>query len=81
MVGVVGKQVIVREVESKIVRQERGADYVVPVPGHFTSRGRPLKKIPQKGYRDQPYVKIDSSQNAYPWDGKPKYETASGFGH
>jgi hypothetical protein len=81
VVGVVGKQVIVREVESKVVRQERGADYVVAVPGRFTSRSKPLKKIPQKGYRDQPYIKISPSQNAYPWDGKPKYETASGFGH
>lgn len=81
VIGVVGKQVLIREVESKVVRQERGADYVVPVPGHFTSRSKPLKKIPQKGYRDQAYVKVDTSQNAYLWDGKPKYETASNFGH
>jgi hypothetical protein len=24
---------------------------------------------------------VNDSQNAYPWDGKPKYETAGGFGH
>jgi hypothetical protein len=79
VVGVVGKQVIVREVESKVVRQERGADYVVAVPGRYT--GAVMKKVPQKGYRDEPYIKISPSQNAYPWDGKPKYETAGGFGH
>lgn len=79
VVGVVGKQVLIREVESKAVRHERGADYVVPVPGRYT--GAVLKKIPQKGYRDQAYVKVTTSQNAYPWDGKPKYETAGGFGH
>jgi hypothetical protein len=69
----------VREVESKVVRQERGADYVVAVPGRYT--GAVMKKVPQKGYRDEPYIKISPSQNAYPWDGKPKYETAGGFGH
>ena len=79
VVGVVGKQVLIREVESKAVRHERGADYVVPVPGRFT--GAVMKKIPQKGYRDQPYVKVSNVQTAYPWDGKPKYETPSGFGH
>jgi hypothetical protein len=79
VVGVVGKQVLVREVESKVVRQDRGVDYVVPVPGRYT--GAVLKKIPQKGYQGEPYVKVSDSQNAYPWDGKPKYETASGFGH
>ena len=79
VVGVVGQQVVVREVESKVVRQERGADYVVAVPGHYV--GAPMKKIPQRGYNGQPYIKVSQSQSAYPWDGKPKYETASGFGH
>jgi hypothetical protein len=79
VVGVVGKQVLIREVESKVVRRERGSDYVVAVPGRF--KGAPLKKVPQKGYRDEPYVKIDQSQTAYLWDGKPKYETGSGYGH
>jgi len=79
VVGVVGKQVFIREVESKVVRSERGSDYVVAVPGRYT--GAILKKVPQRGYRGEPYVKVNDSQNAYPWDGKPKYETAGGFGH
>jgi hypothetical protein len=79
VVGTIGKQVLIREVESKVVRHDRGADYVVPVPGRYT--GMAVKKIPQKGYRGQAYVKMSDSQNAYLWDGKPQYETASGFGH
>jgi hypothetical protein len=79
VVGVVGKQVLIREVETKVVRRGHGADSVVPVPGRYI--GAVLKKIPQKGYRGEPYVKVSDSQSAYPWDGKPKDRTAPGWGH
>lgn len=72
------KGVAVREVASKVVREERGATYVVAVPGRFI--GAPLMKIPQTRSGGV-YVKISSSQTAYLWDGKPKYETAGGYGH
>lgn len=35
-----------------------------------------------KGKRVGKYgIKINSWERAYPWDGKPKYETGWGFGH
>lgn len=74
----IGKMIEIREVASKVVREERGADYVVPVPNRFV--GKALKKKPS-GVGGRPSVKINSYMNAYPWDGKPKYETASGWGH
>lgn len=73
-----GKSVALREIAEKVVRSERGAEYVVPVPGHFV--GAPFAKIPQSRSGSM-YVKISNSQTAYLWDGKPKYQTASGWGH
>lgn len=78
VVSVISKSVVLREVAKKTVREERGADYVVAVPDRFT--GAPLRKLPQ-GSGGHIYVKINSHQHAYPWDGKPKYQTAFGFGH
>lgn len=72
---VIGKQIEIREIESRIVSQKIGADYVVAAPNKFL--GPPMKKTPQLGG----YVKINSSASASKWDGKPEYETGSGFGH
>lgn len=72
---VIGKQIEIREVAKKIVREERGAEYVVPVPGQFV--GPPMRKTPQKG----DYIRLTSYSSASKWDGKPKYQTAFGFGH
>ena len=64
-----------------MVRAERGADYVVADPGadmahlwtDYTMRKRP---------RPDGTCKIfDWGGWAYPWDGKPAYETAAGYGH
>ena len=30
---------------------------------------------------DYPSIRLNSFSRAYPWDGKPKYETGYGFGH
>lgn len=78
VVSVVGKAVVIREISKKTVREEQGADYVAAVPGRFI--GSPLRKMPQ-GSGGSVYVKINSHQNAYPWDGKPLYSTAMGWGH
>lgn len=75
VVGVQGKQVTLREVGSRTARSERGADYVIAVPNQFV--GPAMKKMVQQGG----VVRINTSQSAYKWDGKPKYETASGWGH
>lgn len=75
VIAVVGKQVTLREVASKTVRSDRSAEYVAAMPDRFV--GPPIKKMVQQGGM----VNIDSSQRAYKWDGKPKYETAWGGGH
>jgi len=72
-----GKQVGIRPVDGKVVREERGADYVVAQPNHFS--GPEIKKIPQTSGGNRMYVKVTDSQTAYKWDGKPLYQT-SGFG-
>jgi len=74
----VGKMVEVRKVAQKVTKSEVGADYVVPVPGRYV--GPPLKKKPQ-GSGGRVYIKITSFAHASPWDGKPKYQTALGWGH
>lgn len=78
VVDVRGKQVIVREINGKVVRSTQSQDFVVAVPGSF--KGPPLRRTP-RGSGSHVSVKIDSVQTAYPWDGKPKYQTAFGWGH
>lgn len=43
----------------------------------YDSRGKIMKRKVNK-YGG---VKINDCYSAYPWDGRPKYETALGFGH
>jgi len=78
VVKVGAKSIAIRKVANKVVREVRGADYVVPVKGKFV--GKALRKFP-KVYRDEPYLNIASYASAYPWDGKPKSQTAAGWGH
>ena len=55
-----------------------GRDRVIPVPNRFVSGERPFKvKV-----RTNRSVKTRGGvANAYPWDGKPKYETSPYAGH
>lgn len=68
------KEVIIREVAQKTTGSEMAAEYVVPVPGKYV--GPALRRRPASGG-----VKIDSSQRATKWDGRPKSQTAYGWGH
>lgn len=72
------RAVVIRKIESRIDHEERGADYVVAVPNRFA--GPPMTKIPQ-GSGNSVSIKISNYAYAHPWDGKPKYETAAGWGH
>lgn len=78
---VVGKSVIVREIAGHSISEGQGSDRVVPVPNKFT--GPPMKKIPQglSGSGRSVYIKISDVQTAFAWDGKPKHQTSSGWGH
>lgn len=68
---------------SKVVREERGADYVVADPDHVldperTIFDRVLRKRPN-GHGSCKIFKWGGW--AYPWDDNPAYETAAGWGH
>jgi hypothetical protein len=68
-----GKMVLVRPIASKTTKEEKGADYVSAAKDHFT--GPAVKVLPTPNG-----LKIDGHY-ATIWDGKPKYETAMGWGH
>jgi len=71
---VLGKSIVLREIGSKVVKDEGSAIYLSAVPNSFI--GPPMKKIPNQ-YGG---VKINSSQSASKWDGKPKYQTGANYG-
>jgi len=75
IVATTGKSVKIREIGQKVVRSTVGADYVVAVPNDFQSS--PMTKRIRPGAP----IKISSFQRAYPWDGKPRYQTGGGLGH
>lgn len=63
----------VRKIAHKAVTEKEQYSTVVPIPGKFVGSANKVR-INQYG------VKVGRYQ-ATPWDGKPKYETASGYGH
>ena len=76
---IVGSRTVkLREVRQSIDHTECYSDYVMPVKNEFMTgpRGEEMTKRVTNGY-----VKISSCQSASKWDGKPKYQTALGFGH
>jgi hypothetical protein len=76
VVKIVGKCTVqIRPIASATDHSETGATYVVAVPDSFT--GEPFTK---RASVDN-CISLNSYSGASPWDGKPKYETAFGFGH
>ena len=75
VVGTTEKSVAIREVGQKVVKSDIGVDYVVPVMGRFKGPKK-LKRVSQRGS-----VKVNSYEYASLWDGKPKGQTAMGYGH
>jgi len=68
-----GKVIVVRPVSSVIDHESQGAEYVKPSKGSYT--GAPMRITPGPNG-----AKIDGHHGSL-WDGKPKYETAFGYGH
>lgn len=65
----------IREIGKKYVDSETTQDKVMPDVGHIT--GAPMrKKVGPQGA-----VRLTSYSSAYPWDGKPDWQTNSAFGH
>lgn len=70
-----GKQVVLREISTKVVGESGNYEDVVPVPGKYI--GPPIRKTPKEGNS----VSISSFQHASPWNGKPKSRTGPYGGH
>jgi hypothetical protein len=75
VVGVTAKGISIREIGKKYVGSSGTEDKVMPVPDSF--EGEVLKKVVNQFGR----VKIDTYASAGKWDGKPKEQTAAGYGH
>lgn len=73
VVEVRGKVLIIRKIAEMTDHEDRGADYVVPAKDSFI--GPPIRILPTSSG-----VKIEGHYGS-PWDGKPKYQTAGGYGH
>ena len=70
------KEVTLREIAQKTVSQDGyGQEKVTAVPGKYIGPALRRRPIPGGG------VKIDSVQYGSKWDGKPRSQTASGWGH
>jgi hypothetical protein len=70
------KSVKLRKLQSKTVNVSMGSDSVSAKPGRYADNKVLLRRVSPSGS-----VKIDSVSRAYKWDGRPKYETSSGWGH
>lgn len=78
VVELVGKKSVkILPIGKAVESSSTGADYVVAIPGSFSKEKEPMLKRVSEGNS----VRIESFSNAYLWDGKPKYETAFGWGH
>jgi hypothetical protein len=67
----------VKKVHSSVELSNAPQDMVVALPGQFVPNAPVLKKKVSKSG----HVGFNSYSSLYPWDGKPKYETSSGWGH
>jgi hypothetical protein len=79
VVEVRGKDIILREIGSRVVGNKGGpTEKVMAEPNEFI--GPPLRKRPQ-GTGSHTYVKITQSQTAFEWDGVPLHRTGPNWGH
>jgi len=77
--GVGKKQIVIREIGKRVVKEDEISERVIAAPNKFV--GRAQKKMPKPAGRDGYSVKLNSFSNAYIWDGKPKYQTGPYGGH
>jgi hypothetical protein len=81
VVRVKGSAVYVREIGANFHDSlaTRGADYVSAVRGAFI--GAETRHTISKSYNGIGYTLKIKDHSAWLWDGKPKSQTASGYGH
>ena len=82
VVAVSGSTATIRQIGKNYLPSQstQYEDAVTPAVGAFV--GPPTKKRVQKATYGGSYkIKISDYSTAYPWDGKPKRQTAAGYGH
>jgi len=79
-----GKSMKVTKIGSRVDDPMAGGDaydVVRPDPTRRLGESK-LRRIQWSTYNEvTPYFKVASYANAYRWEGRPEYETASGYGH
>jgi hypothetical protein len=65
----------VRKIAQKVVENQQSSERVVACPGQYC--GEPMRKRATAGNA----IRIADYASAYEWDGKPKHQTAFGWGH
>jgi len=77
------KSVKIRRIASERTDESNPpCDYVIPVKDAFlddSSYDKNKEMLKRVGQGNT--ISLNSYSSAYPWDGKPKYETSSGWGH
>ena len=76
VIKTIGKRTVeLRPISQSLDHTEVHSDYVLPVKDSFT--GEAKKHIVKNG-KD---ISLNSYSSAWLWDGRPKYQTALGYGH
>lgn len=78
VVEVSGQSATIRKISRHVVADHTYSVDVMPNPGSFV--GAPKKKRVQKSRGGKYEIKVNG-EYAWLWEGKPKTETASGYGH
>jgi len=83
-----GKTVWLRQVCTALVGEATTSEYVAPLAGTFYDCGRHGGRELKRSLRSYDHgngvewvVNMTSYSNAYLWDLKPAFQTASGWGH
>lgn len=79
VVGLTPKGVKVRKAWKTVLHDLVSQEAVVPMVG-MPEDGEVETKI-LRGSAERPYLSLTSYSSAWRWDGKPKYQTSSGWGH
>lgn len=66
----------IRAIQSSVDHGDQGSDYVKAIKDAFTNDKPLIKRV-----RDNTTINLNSYASAWLWDGKPKYQTATGWGH
>lgn len=69
--------VTIREIDKSVVPMKNSPtqDSVMPRPGQYDGEAM------RKKVSSSDSVRLNSFSSARPWDGKPQWQTASGYGH